>query len=345
MTVEVLRALPTAPRGRYRHTRARRRLPLWLTLVLWVVVGAMGLVLAMRLFAWDRFQPFAVLNDITLVIYLPAWIVVVVAAVGRRFVLAAGALVVVVLQIVLLAPEFAAAEPVPAWTSRAPSLSLLDANVYNENPSMAGYAAQIKEARPELVTMEEASPVDAQQLRTDGALSGLPHQAEIDSFSPFAFFVASRYPIKDTRIVYGSLGLPLIFQMTLELPSGPQPLWVVHTIAPMPVSFGAWKGDLAIVDRALEARGTKGLLVVGDFNATWQSQGFRAILTTGLIDGAAARGKDLDMTWSQMEHPFPPFVRIDHVLTGEGLAVTQIRTGPGPGSDHRDLHVVVAFDR
>ena len=33
----------------------------------------------------------------------------------------------------------------------------------------------------------------------------------------------------------------------------------------------------------------------------------------------------------------PPFVRIDHVLTGARLAVTQITTGPGSGSDHRYL--------
>jgi endonuclease/exonuclease/phosphatase (EEP) superfamily protein YafD len=345
-TIEAPRALSAASQGRHRHrhSRARRRLPLWAAIVGWVVIGGLGIVLALRLFAWDRFEPFAILNDLTLFIYLPAWIVVVVAAVGRRFVLAAAALLVVVLQIVLVAPEFAAAQPAPAWTDHAPSIRLLDANVYNENQSMAGYAAEIKAYRPGLLTMEEASPTDALQLKTEGALVGLPHQVEIDRYDPFAFFVASRYPIVKTDVVYNSFGLPLIFQMTVVLPSGPQPLWVVHTIAPLPRSFHAWKDGLATIDGALAARGTKGLLVVGDFNATWQSRGFRSILSTGLTDGAAARGKALDMTWSQVEHPLPPFVRIDHVLTGAGVAVTRIQTGPGPGSDHRDLQAVVAFD-
>jgi len=38
----------------------------------------------------------------------------------------------------------------------------------------------------------------------------------------------------------------------------------------------------------------------------------------------------------------PPFVRIDHVLTGTGLAVTQITAKPGFGSDHRYLLATVA---
>jgi endonuclease/exonuclease/phosphatase (EEP) superfamily protein YafD len=36
-------------------------------------------------------------------------------------------------------------------------------------------------------------------------------------------------------------------------------------------------------------------------------------------------------------------VRIDHVLTGPGVAVTTIRTDVGPGSDHRDLMATIAF--
>jgi len=51
------------------------------------------------------------------------------------------------------------------------------------------------------------------------------------------------------------------------------------------------------------------------------------------------------MTWSQTKHPFPPLVRIDHVLTGPGVTATKIQTGDGPGSDHRDLMATVAFRR
>jgi endonuclease/exonuclease/phosphatase family metal-dependent hydrolase len=85
--------------------------------------------------------------------------------------------------------------------------------------------------------------------------------------------------------------------------------------------------------------------MVGDFNATWNNRGFRGILDAGVTDGAAARGKAFDMTWSQTKLFLPPLVRIDHVLTGSGVAVTQIRTDKGPGSDHRDIIATVAIHR
>ncbi len=85
--------------------------------------------------------------------------------------------------------------------------------------------------------------------------------------------------------------------------------------------------------------------MVGDFNSTWGNKWFRQILDAGLTDGAAARARPFEMTWSQTKPIIPPVVRIDHVLTGSGVAVTTIATGNGPGSDHRDLQATVAFHR
>lgn len=309
-----------------------------IAIALWVVVAALAVVVVMRLVAWDDLEVFAILNCLTAFVYLPAWIVVVVAGLSHRLFLAGAALLIVAAQLAFLLPELSAAQPVPAWAAQTPTLRILDANVYNENRSMAGYASQISTVRPQLVTMEEANPIDVAQLKLAGAFADLPYQFEVK----FAFFVASRYPLSGTRVVY-LYGRPLIVQTTLELPWGQQSLWVVHTIAPLPASFSRWQGQLALIGRLLRARGPKGLLIVGDFNATWGSRGFRGILDAGVTDAAAARGRALDMTWSQIMSFLPPLVRIDHVLTGPSLAVTQIRTGDGPGSDHRDLIATVAF--
>jgi endonuclease/exonuclease/phosphatase (EEP) superfamily protein YafD len=313
-------------------------------LALWIVVILLATLAAFRLFFWDDLEPFAVLNCVTAFVYIPAWIVLVLAAVSRRFLLAACALVIVTAQIAFLLPELTAAHPVPAWTTVAPTLHLFDANVYNENRSMAGYAREISAVRPQLLTMEESGPSDVAQLNRAGALGGLPYRFEVKRADPFAFFVASRYPLAGTRVV-NLYGRPLVVETTLELPAGPQPVWVVHTIAPLPVSFRQWNGQLLAIGRLLRSRGPADLLIVGDFNATWNNRGFRGILDAGVTDGAAARGKVFDMTWSQTKLFLPPLVRIDHVLTGPGLAVTQIRTDNGPGSDHRDLIATVAIHR
>jgi len=61
-----------------------------------------------------------------------------------------------------------------------------------------------------------------------------------------------------------------------------------------------------------------------------------------MTDAAAARGEALAMTWSQTMAPLPPLVRIDHVLTGSGVAAVRLSTTDGPGSDHRALLATIA---
>jgi len=317
------------------------RLPAPVVLVLWAVVGSLALVAVMRLVAWDRFEPFAVLDTVTLFVFLPAWPIALVAAFGRRPVLAGCAVLVTIVQVVSVMPEFTAAQPVPAWATTTPTFRLLDANVFSDNRSMAGYVHQIRATHPDVVTLEEAGRDDVTQLRKGGALAGLPFQFDVPGTGPFVFFIASRYRLSGSKVVYFHENA-LIVETVLTLPSGPQPLWVVHTIAPLPVSFDQWKGQLTEIHRLLAARGTGHLLVVGDFNSTWGNKGFRQILDTGLVDAGAARGQPLAMTWSQTMALLPPVVRIDHLLTGSGVAVVGIRTEAGPGSDHRDLVAMVA---
>jgi endonuclease/exonuclease/phosphatase (EEP) superfamily protein YafD len=319
-------------------------LPLWIAVIGWIVIAGLALLALLRVVAWDDLEPLAVLNAGTAVLYLPAWVVAVVALVGRRFVLAGAALLVVLAQILFLLPELTATEPVPSWAATAPNIRLFDANVYDNNPSMAGYAAEIKAYKPQLLTMEEAIPPFATELQDDGALAGLPYQLEVKRYDSKAFLIASKYPLSGENVVYYDY-LPLIVQTTVHMPSGTFSLWVVHTSAPVPGSFQQWKGSLAYIAKLVKAHGLSRLLVVGDFNATWNNSGFRSILDTGMTDGAAARGHAFAMTWSQQLGPIPPLVRVDHVLTGTSVAVTNIATGHGSGSDHRDEMATVAVRR
>ena len=131
-------------------------------------------------------------------------------------------------------------------------------------------------------------------------------------------------------------------QATLWSPGGPVALRVVHTLAPLPAYWREWSAALAAVGRSVGASSDSRMLMVGDFNATWGNSGFVALLHDGLTDGAAARGQATDMTWPNGA-VVPPFARIDHVLTGARLAVTQIAAKPGFGSDHRYLTATVAI--
>jgi len=331
---------PTLSRGKQHSSR---RPPTGTSVTCWVIIVPLGIVALLRVVAWDDFQPFALLNTVTAFVYLPAWMVLIVALICRRAFLAGAALAIVLAQVVFLYPELSAAEPIPGWAATAPVLRMLDANVSSENPSMAGYASQIAKERPELLTMEEVSPTDVAQLERDGALADLPYRIEIKRYDSGGFFIGSQFPLVGANVVYYSAGLPLIVETTIRLPSGPLPLWVVHAVAPLPVSFSDWRGELKLIGQLVRSHGTAGLLVVGDFNSTWGNQGFRNILAAPLSDGAAARGRAFDMTWSQVQPIVPPLVRIDHVLSGAGLVVTTVTTGEGHGSDHKDLMAIVAI--
>ncbi len=325
----------------------RESLGLFLRVVGWIVVGILLVVVFFRLVAWDDLQIFAMVDAAGAILYVPAWIVGLAAGVARKWLLLGASLLVVAAQLGFFLPELTAASPVPAAAAHAFKLRVFDANVSQSNPSMAGYAREIKADHPDLVTLEEASPDDRAQLQTAGAFRGLPYLFEVDDVGSRAFIVASRYPLGPSSVTSANGGpfggeLPYLVRTSLHLPRVTIPLWVVHTTPPLNPVWQNYNVELDEITRLLGARKPDPLLMVGDFNATWGTRGFRAILDTGMTDAAAARGDPFDMTWSQQFFLLPPLFRFDHVLTNSSLAVTTIGTLDGPGSDHRALEATVA---
>ena len=133
-------------------------------------------------------------------------------------------------------------------------------------------------------------------------------------------------------------------EATWQSPSGPVTLRLVHALAPFPAYWREWTATLAAIDQSIRATGTSSMLMVGDFNATWDNREFAALLDNGVTDAAAARGRAINMKWPNGAL-VAPFVRIDHLLTGAHLAATAIATGPGFGSDHRYLTATIAVQQ
>jgi endonuclease/exonuclease/phosphatase (EEP) superfamily protein YafD len=308
----------------------------------WLIVAALGSVVLARAIAWDRWPVFAELDAAIEVLFLPAWVILVGALLRRRWVLVGAAALICVAQVIYVAPEVLASAPIPAGVRAEPTIRLFDANVYDVNKSMAGYVRQLKSYRPDVLTMEETWPGDWGQLTAAGVLATLPYQFQIQCCGSRGFIIASRYPLEHVSVASVD-GLVYLIRSTLTLPTGTIDLWVVHTTAPTSPSLNAWNRELDGVLENLKRFHPHPLLMVGDFNATWGNRGFRAILSTGLTDAAAARGEPFAFTWSQRLPVLPPLIRIDHVLTGGDLTVTSILTHVGPGSEHRDITATVAI--
>jgi len=310
----------------------------------WLIVGVLGLVAFLRLVAWDSLQPLIVLDALTLVIYLPAWIVAAAALIGRRWWLAGAAVVIVAAQVAFAAPELLASSPIPAWARQAPTVRVFDANVDKALSFQAGYVQAIERDRPDLITLEEFTPQALQSMAASGVLSDYPYRCAAPAPEATGFLIASRLRLTGCQVrtvSWNDQSVPYMVEATWWSPGGPVALRLVHTLAPFPAYWREWTAALAAVNQSIRASGTSSMLMVGDFNATWDNREFAALLHDGLTDGAAARGKSLRMTWPNGAL-VPPFVRIDHVLTGSHLAVSAIGTGPGFGSDHLYLTATVA---
>jgi endonuclease/exonuclease/phosphatase (EEP) superfamily protein YafD len=310
----------------------------------WLIVGVLGLVALLRLVAWDSIEPLIVLNALTFIIYLPAWVVAAGAVITRRWWLAAAAALIVAAQLVFVMPELFAAAPVPAWARHAQAVRVFDANIDASLDFRAGYVRAIEQDRPDLVTLEEIAPSTLQNMVASGVLASYPYRCAAPAIGATGFLIASRLRLTGCQVrtvAWDDTTTPYMMEATLWSPGGPVALRLVHTLAPLPQYWREWSAALAAIGKSVRASGAGNMLMVGDFNATWGNSGFAALLREGLTDGAAARGKATGMTWPNGA-VVPPLVRIDHVLTGARLAVTQIAAKPGFGSDHRYLVATVA---
>jgi len=295
-----------------------------------------------RIVAWDKLPFFAELDAAVEVLFLPAWLVLLGGLFGKRWWLAGAAALICAAQVVYVAPELLASSPVPAAVRSEPTIRLFDANVAQWNYSMSGYITQLKSYRPDVLTMEETAPGDYSQLKAAGVLATLPYQYQITCCGSRGFIIASHYPLLHVK-VSSYEGLQYLIRSSLVLPNRTINFWVVHTTAPTDPGVSDWNQELDGINAQLVSIHPRPLLMVGDFNASWGSRGFRAILSTGLTDAAAARGDPFAFTWSQDLPILPPIIRIDHVLTAGPVTVTEIQTHTGPGSDHRDITATVAI--
>ena len=315
-----------------------------LQIVGWVIVAMLGLIVLVRAVAWDEVRLFADVDAATEVLFLPAWLVLAGALLGRKWWMAGAAALLCATQMIYVAPEVLAYSSVPATVRSEPSIRLFDANVQQDNFSMSGYVAQLRSYRPDLVTLEETASWDFAQFSSSGAFDRLPYRFTVTDTGSRGFIIASRYPLGHPKVL-SVHGLAYMVVLRLAFHGRTLPLWVVHTTAPVNPDWNNWNLELDGVHAALEKSRPRPLLMVGDFNASWGNRGFRAILSTGLTDAAAARGQPFAFTWNQRLPVLPPFIRIDHVLTGGNLTVTTISTHDGPGSEHRDITATVAVGK
>lgn len=307
----------------------------------WTVAVFLTLIAAGRAVHLDDvLWPYTVLNALTPLLYLPAYPVAALGLVTRRYPLAAVSLLVVAAHLFWVVPSLwpGSAEAKPAG---ATAFRLLTANL-EENDGQAGnLAIQIRADSPDVIVVEELSPLTYYSLQKSGVLAGYRYSAAQPNFGAFGAGVWSRYPLTDvgTPDVGGLLSL----RMTVTpVPGRGFRLFAVHTLSPQTgPNTTIWRAQLADLRREVKAT-TMPVVLAGDFNATRDHRPFRRLVGAGLRDAHDVVGAGWTPTWST-HLPIPPILGLDHVLATRQFAVTRFRVGSAYGSDHLPLVVDLAL--
>jgi endonuclease/exonuclease/phosphatase (EEP) superfamily protein YafD len=309
----------------------------------WFLAVAMLIACLLRLLGADG-ESFAIAVVSALPwVLLPALPVAVASALCRRWALVGVASASVLAGAVWEGPTmwpFSSAAPAAA----GPRVRLFDANVAQDNFHLSGIAAEIRTDRPDVIALEELTPLGLRSLQGSGVLDGYGWKVVDAQYGAGGMGLWSRLPAS-------GLSIWSIEENQVEIDGWIDPprrspirIDVMHVYAP---AFGTgepalWVRQLGEL-RAHLAAEPRPLLVAGDFNATADDRPFQRILGVHLQDAAVLAGKGWEMTWPRNQAWVIPYLRIDHVLLSPQLTVTRYRLGTGRGSDHRPIVADVAY--
>lgn len=243
---------------------------------------------------------------------------------------------------------------------------ILVSNVNKPNRQFDRLIDLIQKEDPDVIVLIEADREWLKALKNTTLLYRHFNETNNDA-GYFSISIFSRYNIQNFEIVpIGRMKIPLA-KMSLVFPSGVLRLYAIHPVPPIPLKKEFMKDRFFQIEKINSelSKEESPAMLVGDFNATPWSSGFRS-LTSGTKLRTAGSDFDLLGTW-----PTPEYFRvlllpgqnpvsesdifyrifnweifripIDHVLTTQEFRIKDYRLGKHIGSDHFPLLVDFVF--
>ncbi len=303
-------------------------------LIGWGAVGGVGMVMITQAFGWDGFRLVTTLQSLT-PYGIPLVVCVAAGSVwcGRHVLASAAA--AVGLGALLLATPIVFPPGQPDVGPDAVGISAASVNLLYSNPRIAELADQLSELDPDVIVFSEFTIEHQATLLAQPLATSYRHQINRDGLYAGGVAVWSKYPVSENDRIDTT---NYMVDASLEGPDGPIRIFAVHP--PTPISdHDGWARDLVLIgESADDARDPT--LVIGDFNASYWHPTFRDLLRRGFIDAHMANGRGWSTSWPT-DQVVPPFVRLDHTLTGNGLVSTGVDDVRLEGSDHTAFVVTV----
>ena len=303
--------------------------------VCWAVVVGLVWLLVSRAVRITRPVVFTVLlQGLTPLAFLPVYVVVGLAVWRRRWVLTAAAALLVAAHLALVIPVLGATS-VPAWAAEAPRLTILSANLYDENPTPDAAAKAVVDADVDVLVLVEISRDMQTALDAAGLEQRFPYHErnEFDERAGSVEGIYSRLPILAGSIEsIAESGYP---RAVVAVGDTSVDVVAVHVSDPR-LGVDEWRAELAAVD-AFAHRSPRPTVLAGDFNGTRWNPQYADLLGDGVVDAVEERGRGLTFSWPIGRFlPFP-VMRLDHALGNRAVAAVANRDVTIPGSDHRGL--------
>jgi endonuclease/exonuclease/phosphatase (EEP) superfamily protein YafD len=315
------------------------------TVLGWVVVGGLVALAATSVLRISGRATVAVAQDVMVYLLALAWVVLILGLLGRAWLLAGAAALLVVYQLGLLIPRLIATR-VPRWARDAPTLELLVANVFIDNETPAALAHVLLATGADVMVILEWNTVFVREFDAAGGREAYPHRVfDPADTSDYAVGIASNAPLLDESKVLTRGPLKLT-QAVVDV--GGQPLTILGlnpTAAVDPGGFEEWEQQLDELIRYVPSIAGP-LVVAGDLNTTTYRPKVRELLATGLVDAHESLGKGLSSSFKLsidgvLAAP-GAVVRLDHAFLNHHVRAISAEDLPSEGSDHLPFVVTLA---
>lgn len=304
----------------------------------WAVAALASAVL--RIVAHDATLPLYIANSLTLYLYLPSYVVVLIALWRRWWILGAISVFAVACHLVWVLPDFrssAIARP-PAG---ADPVKVFSANLYMNNPDPRAIIAEIQAAEPDVILLQEYSSRWETDLTEAGIGGDYPYSIRRVRQDSFGTAIYSRTPLVDEEVWYSG-EVPML-SATIGSPSGRLRIINWHPLPPASFEYFRVlnKQYADLIARLSDSQIPT--IVMGDFNATQHARCMQRLEAIGFRSAHEAVGRGYAWTFPNGTSRVPP-IRIDHALMPQGVHCLSIREGRGAGSDHKPLIAEFALD-
>ena len=230
------------------------------------------------------------------------------------------------------------------------TLTVLSCNLRFGSADADALIAWIGQVDPDVILLQEYdqswSDVVSQRLK-----QRYPHIVEDPQHHAFGSATLSRLPFVESTMLTWS-GQPDVHMPRTTISHEGRLVDVVNVHAVPPVALSWVRRQMSqIADLAEVGSGRLGavsrpdsvdaVLLVGDFNAPWNTNHLRPLAGSGFWEAHARVGTNRGATWGPTSGllSLAPGIRLDHAVYGGGLEPVFSVVGPDVGSDHLPIAV------